>query len=84
MNISKQSVAKIEDLKAMNDEARKIAIGVKIENPQIFKEFMASDEIQWDYAVAAGVLTREEVEYIKEEESAEEPKEPIEGSDEIK
>ena len=80
MNISKQSVAKIEDLKAMNNEARKIAIGVKIENPQIFKEFMASDEIQWDYAVAAGVLTKEEVEYIKEEESTEEPKEPAEDS----
>lgn len=79
MNISKQSVAKIEDLKAMNNEARKIAIGVKIENPQIFKEFMASDEIQWDYAVAAGVLTKEEVEYIKEEEKEEE-EDPTEGS----
>ena len=57
------------------NEARKIAIGVKIENPQIFKEFMESEEIQWDYAIAAGVLTREEVEYIKEEESAAEPAE---------
>ena len=79
MNISKQSIAKIEDLKAMNNEARKIAIGVKIENPQIFKEFMASDEIQWDYAVAAGVLTKEEVEYIKEKEK-EEGGDPTEGS----
>lgn len=82
MNISKQSMARIEDLKAMNEEARKIAIGVKIENPQIFKEFMESEEIQWDYAIAAGVLTREEVEYIKEEEeSTEEPAEPAQGSE---
>lgn len=72
MNVSMQSQGRIEKYKDMNTEALKNVIGMKIENPQIFKEFMASDTVDWDYAVAAGILTRADVKYIKEELNSEE------------
>ena len=72
MDISMQSQGRIDKYTAMSDEALKNAIGMKIENPQIFKEFMASETVDWDYAVAAGILTRADVKYIKEEINSEE------------
>lgn len=79
MNISRQSMARIEDLMNMSEDARKAVFGTHIENPQLYKEFVAG-EFSWDYAVAAGLLTRDDVRWIKEkeaEESQEEPTEPI-------
>jgi len=72
MDVSMQSQGRIEKYKDMDTEALKNVIGMKIENPQIFKEFMASETINWDYAVAAGILTRADVKYIKEELNSEE------------
>ena len=72
MDVSMQSQGRIEKYKDMDTEALKNMIGMRIENPQIFKEFMASETIDWDYAVAAGILTRADVKYIKEELNSEE------------
>ena len=80
MDISTQSKGRIDKYTAMDTEALKTVIGMKIENPQIFKEFMSTIDIDWDYAVAAGILTRADVKYIKEEINSEEN----EGSEEPK
>ena len=86
MDVSMQSKGRVEKYKDMDTEALKTVIGMKIENPQIFKEFMSAETpteegeeggaepINWDYAVAAGILTRADVKYIKEE-----FKEPLES-----
>ncbi len=73
MDVSMQSKGRVEKYMNMDIEALKTAIGMKIENPQIFKEFMTTINVDWDYAVAAGILTRADVEYIKEELNSEEP-----------
>ena len=72
MDVSMQSQGRIDKYTAMNTEALKNVIGMRIENPQIFNEFMAADTVDWDYAVAAGILTRADVKYIKEEINSEE------------
>ena len=72
MDVSMQSKGRVEKYKDMDTEALKNVIGMRIENPQIFKEFMASETVDWDYAVAAGILTRADVKYIKEELNSEE------------
>lgn len=72
MDISTQSKGRIDKYSAMSTEALKNVIGMKIENPQIFKEFMAAETVDWDYAVAAGILTRADVKYIKENINSEE------------
>ena len=75
MDVSMQSKGRVEKYMEMDTEALKTVIGMKIENPQIFKEFMSAIDIDWDYAVAAGILTRADVKYIKEELNSEEPTE---------
>ena len=82
MDISMQSQGRIEKYKDMDTEALKNVIGMKIENPQIFKEFMSADTVDWDYAVAAGILTRADVKYIKEEINSEEETPTEEGGEE--
>lgn len=72
MDISTQSKGRIEKYTAMSTEALKNVIGMKIENPQLFKEFMSAETVDWDYAVAAGLLTRADVKYIKENINSEE------------
>lgn len=81
MDISMQSKGRVDKYSAMSTEALKNVIGMKIENPQIFKEFMASETVDWDYAVAAGILTRADVEYIKEEINSEEETPTEEGGE---
>jgi len=81
MDVSMQSQGRIEKYKDMDTEALKNVIGMRIENPQIFKEFMASETIDWDYAVAAGILTRADVKYIKEELNSEEETPTEEGKE---
>lgn len=82
MDVSMQSQGRIEKYKDMDTEALKNVIGMKIENPQIFKEFMSADTVDWDYAVAAGILTRADVKYIKEEVDSEEETPTEEGGEE--
>lgn len=82
MDVSMQSQGRIDKYKDMNTEALKNVIGMRIENPQIFKEFMSADTIDWDYAVAAGILTRADVKYIKEEINSEEETPTEEGGEE--
>ncbi len=42
-------------------------IAMNLENPQIFSQFMALDEnaVVWDYAYAAGLITRAEADLMK-------------------
>lgn len=82
MDVSMQSQGRIDKYKDMDTEALKNMIGMRIENPQIFKEFMSADTIDWDYAVAAGILTRADVKYIKEEINSEEETPTEEGGEE--
>ena len=50
---------------ASASQFEKIAMG--LENPQIFSQFMALDEdaVVWDYAYAAGLITRAEADLMK-------------------
>lgn len=54
-------------------------IAMNIENPQIFAQFLALDEdaVVWDYAYAAGLISKADADlmnsYMVEEEDEEEP-----------
>ena len=67
--------SRIADLLAMSTDAVKTKIAVEIENPSIYKQFVADEGMNWDYAVAAGLLEKADVEWIKEHvnEDSEEP-----------
>ena len=73
MNISKQSQERIDWLKAMPAAAQFEAIAMKIENPAIFSQFLALDEEAsvWDYAYAAGLISKADADLIKAEEAEE-------------
>lgn len=73
MNISKQSQERIDWLKAMPREAQFEAIAMRIENPQIYSQFLASDENAsiWDYAYAAGLISAADAKFVKAEEAEE-------------
>lgn len=73
MNISKQSQERIDWLKAMPAAAQFEAIAMKIENPAIFSQFLALDEEAsvWDYAYAAGLISKADADFIKAEEAEE-------------
>lgn len=49
------------------------AIAMKIKNPAIFSQFIALDEDAsvWDYAYAAGLISKADAEFAKAEEAAE-------------
>lgn len=74
MDISKQSQERIDWLTAMPKEAQFEAIAMRIENPQIYGQFLASDEDAsiWDYAYAAGLISKADADFIKAEEAKEE------------
>ena len=50
---------------ASASQFEKIAMGLK--NPQIFSQFMALDQdaVVWDYAYAAGLITKAEADLMK-------------------
>lgn len=81
MDISKQSQARIDWLKAMPKEAQFEAIAMRIENPQIFSQFLASDEgaLIWDYAYAAGLISKADAAFAKDEEATAIAQEPAIG-----
>ena len=58
--------SRIADLLAMSADAVKTKMMVGIDNPSILKQFVADEEMNWDYAVAAGLLEKSDVEWIKE------------------
>ncbi len=64
---------RIADLLAMSEEAVQTKMMVGIDNPSILKQFVADEEMNWDYAVAAGLLEESDVEWIKEHVNEEEP-----------
>ena len=74
--------SRIADLLAMSTDAVKTKIMVGIDNPSILKQFVADEGMNWDYAVAAGLLEKADAEWIKEHvneeesENEETPKEP--------
>ena len=73
MDISKQSQERIDWLKAMPAAAQFEAIAMKIENPAIFSQFLALDEEAsiWDYAYAAGLISKADADFAKAEEAEE-------------
>ena len=58
--------SRIANLLAMSADAVKTKMMVGIDNPSILKQFVADEEMNWDYAVAAGLLEKSDVEWIKE------------------
>lgn len=73
MNISKQSQERIDWLNAMPAAAKFEAIAMKIKNPAIFSQFIALDEDAsvWDYAYAAGLISKADADFAKAEEAEE-------------
>ena len=73
MNISKQSRERIDWLKAMPAAAKFEAIAMKIKNPAIFSQFIALDEDAsvWDYAYAAGLISKADADFAKTKEAEE-------------
>ena len=73
MDISKQSQARIDWLKAMPTAAQFEVIAMGIKNPQIYSQFLALDEdasVQ-DYAYAAGLISKADADFAKAEEAEE-------------
>ena len=70
MDVSMQNENRVDKYRNMDTETLKNVIGMRIENPQIFKEFMSEETVNWDYAVAAGIRTTAEVAFIKSVEEA--------------
>lgn len=68
MNIS--DTTRIERFLAMDEDDVKKLIAVGIENPEIYEQFINEEELNWDYAVAAQILTADEVKWIKESEES--------------
>lgn len=73
MDISRQSQERIDWLKAMPATAQFEAIAMRIENPAIFGQFLALDENAsvWDYAYAAGLISKADADFVKAEEAEE-------------
>lgn len=73
MNISKQSQERIDWLNAMPAAAKFEAIAMKIKNPAIFSQFIALDEDAsvWDYAYAAGLISKADADFAKAKEAEE-------------
>ena len=87
MNIEKMKTDGINsyliDLAEMNADSLKIKLAVNIENPAIFSQFNGEEgNANWDYAYAAGLITKAEALLLKSyEEEGEEvvftPDKPI-------
>lgn len=77
MDISKQSQARIDWLQAMPAAAQFEAIAMGIKNPQIYSQFLALDagDSVWDYAYAAGLISKADADFIKAEEAEDEGEE---------
>ena len=65
---------------ASASQFEKIAMGLK--NPQIFQQFMALDEDApiWDYAYAAGLISRADADLIKNYEEEDTTQQEPEGN----
>ena len=78
MNIEKMKTDGINsyliDLAEMDADSLKTKLAVNIENPAIFSQFIDEEgDVNWDYAYAAGLITKAEALLLKsyEEEGAE-------------
>ena len=69
MDISKQSQARIDDLAAMPGVAQIEKIAMNIKNPQIYRQFLASEDSAdvADYAYAAGLISKADADFIKQQ-----------------
>lgn len=82
MNIEKMKTDGINsyliDLAEMNADSLKTKLAVNIENPAIFSQYIGEENsINWDYAYAAGLITKAEALLLKSyEEEEEESGEP--------
>ena len=67
MDISKQSQARIDDLQAMPQAAQFEKIAMNIKNPQIYRQFLASEDSAEiaEYAYAAGLISKADAHFIK-------------------
>ena len=74
---------RIADILAIDSDKVKNMIAIGIDNPSIYKQFIAEEDVKWEYAVAAGLLTEEDVQWIKEhaneEDSEETPTKPADN-----
>lgn len=57
---------RIQNLLDMGLDAVKIKTMIGIDNPNILKQFITEEEMNWDYAVAAGLLEESDAQWIKE------------------
>lgn len=74
MDKSKENT-RIATLLAMDEAKVRTKIAMGIVNPQVYKDFIASEGLNWDYAVAAEILEEEDVKWIKEHVNSEEESE---------
>lgn len=74
MDKSKENT-RIATLLAMDEAKVRTKIAMGIVNPQVYKDFIASEGLNWDYAVAANILEEEDVKWIKEHVNSEEESE---------
>ena len=67
MDISKQSQTRIDDLQAIPQAAQFEKIAMNIKNPQIYRQFLASEDSAEiaDYAYAAGLISKADAHFIK-------------------
>lgn len=63
MNKSKENT-RVADFLAISEEDQRLKIAMGIENPQLYEDFIKTEEINYDYAVAAKILSREDVDWI--------------------
>ncbi len=71
MDISKQSQARINWLTAMPTAAQFEVIAMGIKNPQIYSQFLTlnAEDSVWDYAYAAGLISKADADFAKAEEA---------------
>ena len=56
---------RIQNLLDMGLDAVKIKTMIGIDNPNILKQFITEEEMNWDYAVAAGLLEESDAQRLK-------------------
>lgn len=84
MNIEKMKTDGINsyliDLAEMNADSLKTKLAVNIENPAIFSQYIGEENsVNWDYAYAAGLITKAEALLLKSYEEEEEEEGPGES-----
>ena len=69
MDISKQSAERISNITDMPRARQFEKIAMNIKNPQIYRQFLASEDSAdvADYAYAAGLISKADADFIKQQ-----------------